>query len=190
MILRVLSLASALGLIAVGAGFAWFVDAASLRAPEPLPEVAGIAVLTGGPDRVEAGLRLALARPGTPLVISGVGRDADLASLARQAGVEPWSYLDRVTLGRRALSTRGNAAEIGEWARARRLASVAVVTAGFHMPRALLELRRALPEVELVALPVAPRIARPPAMLREYLKLLAAWAGLPGRALSSGDETS
>ncbi len=177
---RILSALAALVLVGAGAGFAWFAEEARRAAPDAPPDTDAIAVLTGGPDRVEAGLRLAAARPGVPLMISGVGRDADLASLARQGGVEPWPFLGRITLGRQARSTRGNAAEIGGWARARGLGSLTVVTAGFHMPRALLELRRELPGVALVAVPVPPRAPRPSLMLREYGKLVGAWAGLSG----------
>ena len=64
-----------------------------------------------------------------------------------------------------------------------------MVTAGYHMSRALLELRRTLPEAELVAHPVVPARLRDPAaggrprtwllLVGEYLKFLAAWAGLP-----------
>lgn len=187
-LLRTLSALVALILVTAGAGFAWFAENAARRAPVPLPDTDEIAVLTGGPDRVEAGFRLAAAHPAVPLMISGVGRDADLASLARQAGVEPWPFLGRTTLGRRALGTRGNATEIGAWVREHGLTSLTVVTAGFHMPRALLELRRELPLVELVPSPVAPWRARPPAMLREYGKLVGALAGLSGREIAEAKD--
>lgn len=175
---RGLVLLSVLGLLVAGGGFAWFREVAAAPPPDPLPETDGIAVLTGGPDRVEAGLHLALARPQARLIVSGVGADADLTALSRMAGVEPFGLLGRVTLGREARSTRGNAAEVAAWVRAQELRSVAVVTAGFHMPRALLELRRATPETVLVPAPVQPFHARPPAMLREYVKLAGAWLGL------------
>ncbi|UFN47332.1 YdcF family protein [Roseomonas sp. OT10] len=175
---RALFSLAVLGLLLAGAGFAWFQDAASAPPAAPLPATDGIAVLTGGPDRVEAGLRLALGRPEARLIVSGVGEDADLAALTRVAGVEPYALLGRVHLGREARSTRGNAVEVAAWARAEGLRSVTVVTAGFHMPRAMLELRRAAPGVELVPYPVQPFHARPPAMLREYAKLAGAWMGL------------
>ena len=62
-----------------------------------------------------------------------------------------------------------------------------MVTAGYHMPRALLELRRALPPgTELLPQPVVPaRLRDGPAGPRawrllagEYLKLIGAWLGL------------
>jgi hypothetical protein len=55
---------------------------------------------------------------------------------------------------------------------------ITVVTAGFHMPRALLELRRALPGARLAAHPVAPHRPRAGVLLREYAKLVGAALGL------------
>ena len=58
------------------------------------------------------------------------------------------------------------------------------MTASYHMPRAITELTRALPEVTLYPLPVVPaeRPDRPAPPLRlmaeEYLKFLATAAGL------------
>ena len=173
--------------LATGAGYAWFLDAASVPSPSRLPEGTGIAVLTGGPDRVETGLRLAAADPGAPLIISGVGQNTDIAALAHEVSVEPWPYLDRITLGHAARSTRGNAREIAAWARQNGIGTLAVVTAGFHMPRALLEMRRELPEARLIPYPVAPARARPPAMLREYLKFAGALAGLSAYGRSEPD---
>src|SRR5919107_3712573 len=94
----------------------------------------------------------------------------------------------RVALGHEATSTRGNAAEIASWARAEHLRSIRVVTAGYHMPRALLELRGALPEVVVLPHPMLPATLRDAGaagrlrtwslLLREYLKYLAVRAGL------------
>jgi len=60
-----------------------------------------------------------------------------------------------------------------------------VVTAGYHMPRALLELRRTLPDAVLLPHPVATAPLRAAAGSRawrllagEYLKLVGAWLGL------------
>ncbi|MFT8246927.1 YdcF family protein [Roseomonas sp. BN140053] len=167
------------GLLLSGGGYAWFLDAAARPAPAEPPPTEGIAVLTGGPERVETGLRLAEAWPNSRLLISGVGQDADLPAVARAAGLEPWPFVTRTTLGREARSTRGNAREVAAWVQGQSLRSVTVVTAGFHMPRALLELRRELPaDTVLRPFPVDPHRARPPVMLREFGKLAGAWAGL------------
>jgi uncharacterized SAM-binding protein YcdF (DUF218 family) len=178
------------------AGFLWFLRAAAAPPADPERRADGIAVLTGGADRVETGLRLLLADDAARLIVSGAHRDATLADLARGAGLAPEAaerVAGRVTLGRAAATTRGNAAEIAAWARAAGgVASVRVVTAGYHMPRALLELRRALPEAELLPHPVVPARLRGGAggqrawrlLAGEYLKLIGAWLGFarPGGA--------
>jgi uncharacterized SAM-binding protein YcdF (DUF218 family) len=133
-------------------------------------------VLTGGARRVEAGLALLAAEPQARLIVSGVGRETEWADLARLAGADP-ALGPRVTLGRAAASTRGNAAEIAAWARANRLGRLRIVTADYHMPRALLELRRALPEAVLLADPVA-AAAPPGTVWREAAKYGLARLGL------------
>jgi uncharacterized SAM-binding protein YcdF (DUF218 family) len=74
------------------------------------------------------------------------------------------------------------------------------VTAGYHMPRAVLELRRALPDVVLVPHPVVParlrdreaggRLRTWSLLAGEYLKLLAAGIGLARPAAALADLTS
>ncbi len=165
-------------LLGLAGGFAVFLDRAWMRAPGAGAPSAGIAVLTGGPERVETGLGLLLLREDGRLIVSGVGPESGLAELARRAGLEAADVADRTALGREATSTRGNAREVAAWARAAGMREITVVTAGFHMPRALLELRRAMPEGAFRPHPVPPFVARPVPMLREYLKLLGAGLGL------------
>lgn len=175
--------ASALLLLAAelfGGSLAWF--AARVAAPARLPTYAdGIVVLTGGADRVAAGLRLLAQGRARILLVSGVGGDAGFGALARQTGTDP-ALAERVTLGRVAASTYGNAQETAAWARANRLDSLIVVTAYYHMPRALAELSRALPGVRLYPDPVRPVALVGVLPLRllavEYAKWLAAQAGL------------
>lgn len=186
---RLLVMAPALLLGALAAGFGWFLAISGRDPAEPGRHTDGIAVLTGGAGRVETGLRLLREQRAEHLLVSGVHPQVTLADLARLAALEPEALAGRVALGPQATTTRGNAAEIAAWARAEHLHSLRVVTAGYHMPRALLELRRALPEAELVAHPVVPARLRDPAaagqprtwslLSGEYLKFLAACAGLP-----------
>ena len=170
-------------------GFAVFMERAWMRETGSEAPSAAIAVLTGGPERVETGLGLLLLREDGRLIVSGVGPESGLAELARRAGLEAADVAGRTALGREATSTRGNAREVAAWARAAGMREITVVTAGFHMPRALLELRRAMPEGAFRPHPVPPFVARPVPMLREYLKLLGAGLGLsvlaerPRRAL-------
>ncbi len=177
-----LTLVGALALLWV-AGFAWFLRAA-LTEPTPPPRADGIVALTGGAGRVETALHLLAEGRAQHLLITGVGEATGFAALAHLAGVDP-ELGRRVTLGHAAASTRGNAAETADWVRGQGMRSLIVVTAGYHMPRALAELGRALPEVALYPMPVRPpgfHEGADPAMLRllagEYTKFLAAEVGL------------
>jgi uncharacterized SAM-binding protein YcdF (DUF218 family) len=179
-------LAAGLGAIAVAwlAGFAWFVQSA-LRLDTGRPTADGIVVLTGGADRIAAGVRLLQQQRGRVLLISGVGHGADLEDLLRNTGIDPAPLQDRITLGRAATTTAGNADETADWVKSQGLASLLVVTAGYHMPRALTELQRSLPGTRLVPAPVLPPALRHGGSLStmrllaaEYTKFLAAELGL------------
>lgn len=166
-----------------GVGFAWFNSIARHTGPPPAM-ADGIVVLTGGADRIETALRLLVEGRAPYLMVSGVARGADMADLTRRVPLDA-DQASRVTLGHAAQSTSGNAAETAPWARAHHMRRLIVVTAGYHMPRALLEVGRALPDIELEAVAVqspALRSAPPAASVRvlaaEYDKLLAVWFGL------------
>ncbi len=73
---------------------------------------------TGGPERVETALRLLAEGRADRLLLSGIGGGAELPELAHRAGVDPLPLATRVTIGRNATTTRGNAAETAAWARA------------------------------------------------------------------------
>ena len=101
-----------------------------------------------------AALHLLAAGRAKQLLLSGVGGGAELRDLAFRADINPAPLAGRVTLGRSATSTHGNATETAAWAHARSIHSLIVVTAFYHMPRALAELRRVLPHVALYPDPV------------------------------------
>jgi len=167
------------------AGLAWFIRVADRTEPAP-PRADGIVALTGGAERVETSLRLLAAGRGEWLLVSGIGPGPDLAALARRSGVDAAALAPRVELGRQATSTRGNAAETAAWARRKGIRSLIVVTAWYHMPRALTELARAMPGVALYPAPVEPEGSRTPGLgtarllAEEYSKYLAARLDLTG----------
>lgn len=134
-------------------GFVWFVHV--IRRPaDPPPHTDGIVALTGGAGRVDLALHLLASGRASQLLLSGIGGGSDLATIGRLAGVDTQRLTDRITLGRYAASTRGNGVETAVWAEQNRIRSLIVVTAAYHMPRALAELHRALPDVRLYASPV------------------------------------
>jgi uncharacterized SAM-binding protein YcdF (DUF218 family) len=194
--LRLVVLAAAMALLVAvlfwGAGFAWFLRIAT-RPPVTPPVADGIVVLTGGAERVETGLRLLADGRGRKLLVSGVNRAAAFDQLARLAGVDP-SLSARVTLGRAAEDTHGNALEAAGWVHDNRISTLIVVTAGYHMPRALAELSRTVPQVTLYPYPVLSPILRsnPDAaslklLAGEYTKWLVSEVGLSGLAARTDD---
>jgi len=180
-----------LALLALAAGFGWFVLRAGRIDPAP-PKADGIVVLTGGAGRVELALRLLAEGRAGRLLVSGTG-PGDIGDIVARAGIDSGLSArvpqGAVTLGRGARSTRGNAAETADWAAAHDLHSLLVVTSGYHMARAMLELRRTLPaDIALHPVPLVPRAVdghdRPPLRLlaAEYAKWLAAALGLSSLA--------
>lgn len=180
--LRLILAPPALLASAWGLGLLWFLHVTAHIPPSP-PRSDAILVLTGGAGRVETALRLLASSTADRLLISGVGPAAEFPELAHRAGV-PTTLASQVTLGRSALSTRGNAAEAAVWARGNNIKSLIVVTSYYHMPRALAELRRTMPGVVLHTVPVVlgPANASNPVGLRllagEYTKFLAVGLGI------------
>jgi uncharacterized SAM-binding protein YcdF (DUF218 family) len=170
-------------------GFIWFLHFINRPAEPPPPHTDGIVAFTGGAGRVELALRVLASGEADRLLLSGIGGRADLATFGHRAAIDTSRFTDRITLGRYAASTRGNAVETASWAEQNRIGSLIVVTAAYHMPRALAELRDALPDVRLYPLPVlvsqeASGIAerRPGWRLEaaEYTKYLLTVSGLSG----------
>jgi uncharacterized SAM-binding protein YcdF (DUF218 family) len=178
--------------LALAWDIASFLGAALAPGAPPAGETAGIVVLTGGSERVATGFRLLGETGARRLLISGAHPGAGLAEIAAAAGLDAAPLAGRVDVGHAAASTRGNAAETAAWARAEEMRSLRVVTAGYHMPRAMLEMRRALPAATLVPHPVASAALRAPGALwrpriwallaGEYARYLLARAGLSGLA--------
>lgn len=182
-VLRACLLATAM---AWGVGLAWFVHDA-MRPPSPPPHADGIVALTGGQGRIEESLRLLADGDADRLLISGVDLHATLEDfLHRLPQPVPLPLWTRTTLGRRATSTLGNADETAGWVHANNIHSLIVVTAGYHIRRALLEISRTIPDVRLYGYPIrSPALQHlfHPATLRlmvvEYDKWLLACLDLP-----------
>jgi len=139
------------------AGLLAFVDrtARSIPVAEPAPADA-IVVLTGASTlRLETGLALLQASKGVRLLVSGVNPEATRDDIQGVTKAGQRLYNCCVDLGFSATDTVGNGRETAAWADQHGYQSLIVVTAAYHMPRALLVLRAAMPDVRLTAYPVA-----------------------------------
>ena len=142
-------------MIALCGGFLWFLLNAYSPSVPPV-HADGIVVLTGGEDRLATAFEMLDERRADQLLISGVPADVTLRDVERSAQLARPPAASHVTLGHRALTTVGNADETALWVASHRIRSLIVVTAGYHMPRALLELSRAMPDVTLYPMRVQP----------------------------------
>lgn len=112
----------------------------------------GVVVYTGiGGARVATGMALMQEGAGARLLISGVNPDNTREEVAKQWPGDPEAFECCVDLGLEARSTLGNALEVRNWARENDFRRLILVTSDYHMPRALMETRDQLPEVEIIA---------------------------------------
>ena len=185
--MRTLAALAVLALIWAAGLFA-FAGRVQQSTPQPEPSAAdGIVVLTGANsnERIAAAVQLLAAHKGRRVLVSGVNREVTREQLRVASGSVRRLYDCCVDLGFTAADTVGNARETAEWAKAMRFTSLIVVTADYHMPRAMLELRAVLrppaTTLQTYAVPTAalksrrwwrsPSAAR--LMVMEYSKYLA-----------------
>lgn len=116
----------------------------------------GIVVLTGGAERVQTGLELLQHGKARELLISGVHKAADLKDLLLLAHMSTTDFPCCITLGFEASDTLGNARETADWAASHHIKTLRLVTASYHMPRAIIEIKRAIPGIRVVPHPVIP----------------------------------
>jgi uncharacterized SAM-binding protein YcdF (DUF218 family) len=136
-------------------GFAGF--AVSLPREEfAIPiQAEGVVALTGGSDRVLDAATLLASGQARRMLITGVNRATRSAVIAKILPVSRQLFDCCVDLGYQALDTAGNAKETRAWARQHNITrTLIVVTSNYHMPRALVEISAALPDVELYPFPV------------------------------------
>jgi uncharacterized SAM-binding protein YcdF (DUF218 family) len=140
------------------AGLVGFAAALPRDIADPSSHTDAIVVPTGGHGRLVAGLKLLRAGQAERLFISGVYDGVTVSSLVGEnAGAATTCCVD---LGYSARDTSENASESAVWMAARSYRSLRLVTGNYHMPRAILEFRSAMPDVKLVANPVFPQHVR------------------------------
>ena len=161
------------------------------RPPENVPKADGIVVFTGtANERMIVGMELLHAKKGQRLLISGVYEDQSFETILAQVPDIRDAVACCIDLDPRATNTVQNAAQTAIWAQVHDFNSLIIVTSAHHVPRAFLEMRRAMPTMRLSAWPVVPANVKLEAwwrypgtfslLLGEYVRYLYALAGLPG----------
>lgn len=153
--LRLLVIVAALVAVIWIAGFAWFVVTLRAEPEEPTRATDGIVVLTGAPYRIGLAVSLLAEGRAERLLISGIYAELGNDTLRRINAIPDDLFACCIDLDRRARNTEGNAREAAVWTARHGYRSLRVVTSYDHMPRSLVELRRAMPDIDLVAHPVS-----------------------------------
>ncbi len=169
MLRRILSLL----LLAWVLGFIAF--AVLLARPAGAVQSQAVVVLTGGAGRVDRGLAVLRQGWAPQLFVSGVDRDVKPGEFAAQFKVSRQQMACCVTLGFSAIDTQTNARETAIWMREQHITRIRLVTSDWHMRRAVLELRNAVPDGLTIIEDAVPTKPTMRILFTEYHKLIARW---------------
>jgi len=165
-------------------GWIWFaVSISSMKESENSASTDAIIVLTGGPERIETGITLLDKDYADKLFISGVNDN-----LSREDVLSKWAE-DKpvpccITLGYEAKNTKQNAVETRRWIEGQNVTTLRLVTSNYHIPRAKMEFKYLMPEMEMIMHPVIQDDFKPwtPAFwalsFEEYNKNILTWIHL------------
>jgi uncharacterized SAM-binding protein YcdF (DUF218 family) len=196
--IRCICAAPIVAFAALTAGFLWFAFHVATEEAPFYGAADGIVALTGGPSRIPDAVELLALGRGRRLLITGVGPTTNTAELIRLAPDHQRWFGCCIDLDYMAANTVGNAVEIRRWVRERGFRSLVVVTSGYHMPRAMLEISHRLPDITLIPFPVVAEQHRSepwwchPGMAKvlvfEYLKYIVAAARIGFSSAPDGSE--
>nr|WP_244470380.1 YdcF family protein [Microvirga vignae] len=165
-------------------GFLAFVYSIDRIEQPPETRADGIVAMTGGAQRIGDAIDLLAKGYAKRLLISGVNEKTNRDQISRLNPGQRQLFDCCVDLDYRARNTIGNAIETRRWAESNGFDTIIVVTSNYHMPRMLVELDHALPNLQKIPYPVAATIDphewwRNPAtakvLVTEYVKFLAVW---------------
>ena len=113
-----------------------------------------IVVLTGGRERLPAGIELLEKGLAERLFVSGVHSGVDVAEILDLNSQASTTLACCIDLGHDARHTVGNVRETANWMMAGGRTSMILVTANYHMPRSLVLFRRIMPTTDVIPYPV------------------------------------
>jgi uncharacterized SAM-binding protein YcdF (DUF218 family) len=137
-------------LVLLTIGFIVFANGIPHQQAVPQRTADGIAVLTGGVARIDEAMKLLAEGKAKRVLITGVNRTVTMDELKGLASQGDQYFTCCVDIDKEARNTIDNATETAEWVALHQYSSIIVVTSNYHMPRALAELARAMPGVELI----------------------------------------
>ena len=146
----------AVGALVLAGGFVLFTRSIAVGGGSEPARVDAIVALTGGESRIDEAVKLLADGVAKRLLISGVNPITSRRDLERMAPGRGELFDCCIDIGRFARDTVGNAAETKDWVARNGFSNVIVVTSSYHMPRSLVELRRAMPGIKFFAHPVTP----------------------------------
>jgi uncharacterized SAM-binding protein YcdF (DUF218 family) len=131
-------------------GFAVFASGIDREPRETVRSADGITVLTGGADRIDQAMKLLAQGKAKRVLITGVYRATTKEELKQLASQGDQYFACCVDIDKEARNTIDNATETSQWVAQHHYQSIIVVTSNYHMPRALAELGRVMPGVDLI----------------------------------------
>jgi len=137
-------------------GLVWFIEDMPQGTPDPALKTSAIVVLTGGNNRISEGLHLLAQNKSNELIISGVRRGATLKAVVQGSGYKGALNPKRIALDYKSTTTLENAKNVAKWVEQKNIKSIRLVTANYHMRRALIEFNHYLKGVRIIPHAVNP----------------------------------
>jgi uncharacterized SAM-binding protein YcdF (DUF218 family) len=135
------------------AGLIWFAEAIPGAVSDNDTVTDAVVVLTGAAGRLRVGVDVLDHKKAQKLFVSGVYRGVDVQQIVRLLRRRKSELDCCMVLGHTADDTRGNAEETARWMAAEKFTSLRLVTSNYHIRRSILEFRRAMPGIRIVAHP-------------------------------------
>lgn len=131
-------------------GLVWFIEDMPQGTPMPSLKTGAIVVLTGGNNRIFEGLKLLSQNKSKKLLISGVRHGASLKAVVQGSGYNRAVDAKKITLDYKSTTTVENAQNVAKWASRKKVKSIRLVTANYHMRRSLIEFNHYLKGVKII----------------------------------------